>query len=55
MDAFAQRFELDVEIVSTADESVFFPLPRQLRPSSVGDLKDLSGYDEEQDIGVHDE
>ncbi len=24
MDAFAQRFELDVEIVSTADESVFF-------------------------------
>jgi len=32
MDAFAQRFELLVEIVSTADESVFFPLPRELRP-----------------------
>ncbi len=32
MDAFAERFELVVEIVSTADESVFFPLPRELRP-----------------------
>lgn len=32
MDAFAERFELLVEIVSTADESVFFPLPRELRP-----------------------
>jgi 4-hydroxy-3-methylbut-2-enyl diphosphate reductase len=31
MDAFAQRFELDVETISTADESVFFPLPRELR------------------------
>jgi 4-hydroxy-3-methylbut-2-en-1-yl diphosphate reductase len=31
MDAFAQRFELHVETVSTADESVFFPLPRELR------------------------
>ena len=32
MDAFAERFELAIEIVSTADESVFFPLPRELRP-----------------------
>ena len=32
MDAFAARFELDIEIISTADESVFFPLPRELRP-----------------------
>ncbi len=31
MDAFAQRFDLDVETVSTADESVFFPIPRELR------------------------
>jgi 4-hydroxy-3-methylbut-2-enyl diphosphate reductase len=31
MDAFAMRFELHVETVSTADESVFFPLPRELR------------------------
>jgi 4-hydroxy-3-methylbut-2-enyl diphosphate reductase len=31
MDAFAERFELTVETVSTADESVFFPLPRELR------------------------
>jgi 4-hydroxy-3-methylbut-2-en-1-yl diphosphate reductase len=54
MDAFAQRFELDVEIVSTADESVFFPLPRQLRPSVVSDLTDLS-ESEEQDVGVHNE
>lgn len=29
--AFAERFEVSVEQVSTADESVFFPLPRQLR------------------------
>ncbi len=31
MDAFAERFELLVETVSTADEAVFFPLPRELR------------------------
>jgi 4-hydroxy-3-methylbut-2-enyl diphosphate reductase len=34
MDAFAKRFELHVETVSTADESVFFPLPRELRQSA---------------------
>jgi 4-hydroxy-3-methylbut-2-enyl diphosphate reductase len=32
MAAFAERFELEVETVSTADESVFFPLPREVRP-----------------------
>jgi 4-hydroxy-3-methylbut-2-en-1-yl diphosphate reductase len=31
IDAFAARFTVDVESVSTADESVFFPLPRELR------------------------
>jgi 4-hydroxy-3-methylbut-2-enyl diphosphate reductase len=31
MGAFAERFDLQVETVSTADESVFFPLPRPLR------------------------
>ncbi len=31
IDAFAQHFEVTVETVSTADESVFFPLPRALR------------------------
>lgn len=31
IDAFAERFEVEVENVSTADESVFFPLPRELR------------------------
>ena len=31
LDAFAQQFELHVETVSTADEGVFFPLPRELR------------------------
>ncbi len=31
IDAFAARFEVTVEQVSTADESVFFPLPRELR------------------------
>jgi len=34
MAAFAERFELVVETVSTADESVFFPLPRELRPET---------------------
>ena len=31
IDAFAERFAVSVETVSTADESVFFPLPRELR------------------------
>jgi 4-hydroxy-3-methylbut-2-enyl diphosphate reductase len=31
IDAFAERYEVSVESVSTADESVFFPLPRELR------------------------
>ena len=31
LDAFAERFTIEVESVSTADESVFFPLPRELR------------------------
>ena len=29
--AFAERYAITVETVSTADESVFFPLPRELR------------------------
>jgi 4-hydroxy-3-methylbut-2-en-1-yl diphosphate reductase len=35
MDAFAQRYDVKVEMISTADESVFFPLPRQLREAAV--------------------
>jgi 4-hydroxy-3-methylbut-2-enyl diphosphate reductase len=31
IDAFAERYTVAVETVSTADESVFFPLPRVLR------------------------
>ena len=31
IDAFAERFEVNVESVSTAEEGVFFPLPRPLR------------------------
>ncbi|ACB95528.1 4-hydroxy-3-methylbut-2-enyl diphosphate reductase [Beijerinckia indica] len=34
MAAFAERFELEVETVSTADEGVFFPLPRELRQAA---------------------
>jgi 4-hydroxy-3-methylbut-2-en-1-yl diphosphate reductase len=34
IDAFAARFEINVETVSTAEESVFFPLPRDLRPDA---------------------
>ncbi|CAM5763185.1 4-hydroxy-3-methylbut-2-enyl diphosphate reductase 1 [Labrys miyagiensis] len=36
LDAFAERYVITVETVSTADESVFFPLPRDLR---TGDLR----------------
>ncbi|MGO4704738.1 4-hydroxy-3-methylbut-2-enyl diphosphate reductase [Microvirga sp. 2MCAF38] len=36
IDAFAERFEVQVENVSTADENVFFPLPRELRDQAVG-------------------
>jgi 4-hydroxy-3-methylbut-2-enyl diphosphate reductase len=31
IDAFAARYDVNVETVTTADESVFFPLPRALR------------------------
>ena len=31
MDAFAERFDIRVETVSTADENVSFPLPKELR------------------------
>ncbi|MBD2747144.1 4-hydroxy-3-methylbut-2-enyl diphosphate reductase [Microvirga sp. BT688] len=31
IDAFAERYTVSVESVTTADESVFFPLPRELR------------------------
>lgn len=31
MDAFAERYSVSVETVSTADESVSFPLPKELR------------------------
>ena len=31
LDAFRDRYEVEVSTVSTADESVFFPLPKELR------------------------
>ncbi|MCC6947794.1 MAG: 4-hydroxy-3-methylbut-2-enyl diphosphate reductase [Bradyrhizobiaceae bacterium] len=34
IDAFAARYEIEVETVFTAAESVFFPLPRDLRPDA---------------------
>jgi 4-hydroxy-3-methylbut-2-enyl diphosphate reductase len=34
IDAFAARREVDVEQVATADESMFFPLPKQLREAA---------------------
>jgi 4-hydroxy-3-methylbut-2-en-1-yl diphosphate reductase len=36
IDAFSERFEVNVESVSTADERVFFPLPRNLRELAAG-------------------
>jgi 4-hydroxy-3-methylbut-2-enyl diphosphate reductase len=34
LDAFAERYAVTVETVSTADESVFFPLPKDLREAA---------------------
>src|SRR3972149_5697096 len=34
IDAFGARYEVSVEIVSAADEDVFFPLPRELRENA---------------------
>ena len=34
IDAFAERYEVSVEQVTTADESMFFPLPRSLREAA---------------------
>jgi 4-hydroxy-3-methylbut-2-enyl diphosphate reductase len=39
IDAFAARYEVSVETVSMADESVFFPLPRSLRQDAAPDAK----------------
>jgi 4-hydroxy-3-methylbut-2-enyl diphosphate reductase len=52
MDAFAERFDLVVETVSTADESVFFPLPRELRPGAAPDPLEDGKIDAEV---LHDE
>ena len=37
IDAFAARYDVRVETVSTADENVFFPLPRELRAEASPD------------------
>jgi 4-hydroxy-3-methylbut-2-enyl diphosphate reductase len=34
LDAFAARYALEVETVTAAEEDVFFPLPRALRPDA---------------------
>jgi len=34
IDAFRARYDVTVELISTADESVFFPLPKELRPGA---------------------
>jgi len=31
MDAFSERYAITIETVSTADENVSFPLPKELR------------------------
>jgi 4-hydroxy-3-methylbut-2-enyl diphosphate reductase len=43
IDAFAARYDVRVETVSTADESVFFPLPRNLREEGQGQAPDPQG------------
>jgi 4-hydroxy-3-methylbut-2-enyl diphosphate reductase len=37
IDAFAQRFALDIQIIAGAEEEVFFPLPRPLRGSEAAE------------------
>jgi 4-hydroxy-3-methylbut-2-enyl diphosphate reductase len=37
VDAFAQRYAITVETVSTAEEGVFFPLPRPLRENQAAE------------------
>jgi 4-hydroxy-3-methylbut-2-enyl diphosphate reductase len=37
VDAFAQRFALDIQIIAGAEEEVFFPLPRPLRGSEAAE------------------
>lgn len=37
IDAFGRRYEVDVELVFTSEENVFFPLPRQLREPAVAE------------------
>jgi 4-hydroxy-3-methylbut-2-enyl diphosphate reductase len=34
LDAFAQRFDINVELVTTAQENIVFSLPRQLRDAA---------------------
>jgi 4-hydroxy-3-methylbut-2-enyl diphosphate reductase len=36
VDAFAERFRIAVETLTTADEAMFFPLPRSLREAQAG-------------------
>jgi 4-hydroxy-3-methylbut-2-en-1-yl diphosphate reductase len=37
IDAFKQRYDVQVEVMTAADESVFFPLPRPLRESEAAE------------------
>jgi 4-hydroxy-3-methylbut-2-enyl diphosphate reductase len=37
IDAFAQRYAVSVETISTAEEGVFFPLPRPLRETQAAE------------------
>ena len=37
LDAFAERYHLMVETMAAAEEDVFFPLPRALRPTQAAE------------------
>ena len=43
IDAFAARYDVRVETVSTADEHVFFPLPRELRGEAAATANNMRG------------
>ena len=38
VEAFAERYEIDVETVATVQENMFFPLPRELRSLQPGEM-----------------
>ena len=52
IDAFAERYVVSVESVSTADESVFFPLPRELREHAAEEVAVYTEVPDEEPLSL---